>query len=197
MCTPLFADRDAITSKVRDRITKAGEALPSTYLVDHVARFRAALDTNLARERRTSPDKFPGQEERTHNWNEVLKAFKEDVPAAIEFDRIVFDTTQHFSGQEYKIENFDKLVRYRCGKINLKYTPRLKELSHHLSAFYERYHRNGGGAAVIEAPEVSQDELVSMFREMLTSGKWTPETLTQQFAHSFTPKEWKAILAQL
>jgi hypothetical protein len=195
MCTPYFEDRDALTPSVVKRIRRDGHEPPKTFLVDHLARFKSALATNLAKERRNNPAKFPGQDERTHNWNEILKAFKSDVPTAIEFDRIVFDTTQHFAGGEYRIENFDKLVRYYCTRAKLKYTPRLKELSHNLAAFYERYHRNGAHAPAAPAePEVSRAELVEMFRDMLSDGKWTPETLTQQFAQSFGAKDWSQIL---
>lgn len=211
MCTPLFRDRDALTEKVKKRIREAGDELPKTFFVEHVERYRAAVDENLAKQRREDPDKFPDLEERTHRWNEVIKAFGQDVAEAVEFDRIVCDVAMRFTGRQVKLETFDKIVRYYCGrsaypnlqeyyhaKSNSPLSRRLKSLAHELRAFYERYWRNGqqvvrGGPA---KPKFSLDEQIEIIRGMLEMGS-SKEQVYEQFAESFEPHEWEQIVRVL
>jgi predicted transcriptional regulator len=195
MKTPLFEDRDALTDKVRARIKRKGEDLPTVFLTDQLPRLREAVRANHARLRINSPELFPDIAESEHNLNSVIRAFEGDIKAAFEFDRIVADAVSQFPGHEISDDGFQRLCEFKSKAAHLPYTKRQRELANMLRDFYQRFQR-GTIAAPTAPAKLDVDEQITMYRQMLAD-RWTLAQLTEQFAPGMKKEEWAKIARQL
>lgn len=195
--TPFFESSKALTKKVKERIVKAGDELPRSFLATNIERLKAAKAENTAKKWRDDPGAYPDAAARTRQWNSIVTAFKGDMQAAVNFDNIVADIITESRGQRHTLEVFEKILRHECSRNQIDLTPRLREQAHGIRAFYDSFQADAPPRAAHHAPVVADDhEQIETFRQMLESG-WTLAQLAKQFSGGFSETEWAKILRSL
>lgn len=194
MRTPLFESPAVLTEKVRARIKRAGEDLPTVFLVDELPRLRRAITENHAKQRRDNPESFPDEAERLSHWTATLRAFDGETRHAMLFDRVVADIAAVYAGRHLPLDAFDKMLKAKCRREGIEVTRRLLELAHHNRAFYESYHFDSRPASGLPtAKKAVLAEAIETFRDLLGDGGYTAHMLHQQFSQSFTDSDWAQI----
>lgn len=193
MRTPMFESPESLTDKVKERIKRAGDELPTVFVVDKLAQLARAIKENHAKQRRDHPDEQHTEEARIRRWNALLAAFDGERKTTVIFDRIVADVVALYAGRHLPLDAFDKIIRAKCKKEGIALTPRLRSLANENRAFYESYHKDIRPASGLPTSAGSNlDDHLNMLRDLLDSG-WTAQQIQEQFAQSFNPKDWAKI----
>jgi hypothetical protein len=189
--TPLLECPEALTTRKKELIARAGEDLPETFLSTEHDRLKKQIEKNAVRDRRRKNGR--GGEDFKRYWNANLKLFKRDRAAALKFDNLIADLVTQFRGKKITFEAWEKCIAHECKAAGLVCNPQVIAVSHQQRAFYEWF---ASDAPVKrqkrEQYSIAVSTVLPMYRDMLENG-YTLEGLAKQFSSSYPPEIWQEI----
>lgn len=197
ICTPLFESPDSLTGSVRDDLQKAGEPMPTIFLITKLEEFSKRLKLNITKDRRDNPANYPNEDQRKKWWKELLREFAGDWKQAISFDNAVADIVSQY-GSNQPLDAFERVLKAKLDKEGLKLTPRWKKVAHEQRAFYDLYQQP---KSIWNADEPEEhcselptipDEALYVMRSMIADGRGF-QAIRKQFEGSFSADQWAEI----